>query len=250
MCDLFYLFLVGRMSDARETDVGRVSDGYWAGVGRKPDAQRRVKGLIAREKHRSIFIRLGDFRGMTKNGTTLGTVLQHVARAPLRSSLFHWMYTHHDEIIQALAGRRIEWAPLCATFQTDGLTDATGKPPTERRTRETWYQVRREISKHQRRKAALGNAGQTERVRAPKDWMPPVIPQSPSQTGPTQLKVIGSSGVAPTSAAEERPASLLTKPKTPEQLIAEVALKKAARDRTPEEKIAVLIAGQQARSYS
>ena len=55
-------------------------------------------------------------------------ILAQVERPYERSSLFEWLMTHHDEMVAAAGGRRIEWSRLRAEFAKEGLTDADGKP--------------------------------------------------------------------------------------------------------------------------
>ena len=49
-------------------------------------------------------------------------ILAQVERPYERSSLFEWLMTHHDEMVAAAGGRRIEWSRLCAEFAKEGLT--------------------------------------------------------------------------------------------------------------------------------
>ena len=83
---------------------------------------------------------------MESESKHLEALLVSLRRNEKRSPLFHWLAKHQDEILQALAGERIDWRTAVARFKEAGLTDATGKPPTPRTARETWYQVRRLIA--------------------------------------------------------------------------------------------------------
>jgi hypothetical protein len=63
-----------------------------------------------------------------------------------RSALFLWLVEHHDEILEAVGGGRIDWLGAVERFAEAGLTDATGKPASARRARATWYKVRRFVA--------------------------------------------------------------------------------------------------------
>jgi hypothetical protein len=72
------------------------------------------------------------------------TILERIARPNTRSSLFWWMLEHHDGVMQSAEGRRQDWKGLCATFQSQGLTDLDGNPANARTARMTWWRVRKE----------------------------------------------------------------------------------------------------------
>jgi hypothetical protein len=65
-----------------------------------------------------------------------------VQRNRLHSSLFRWMVEHHDDIVEAWNGERINWRTPCAALAELGLTDMRGKPTTKGNARETWRQAR------------------------------------------------------------------------------------------------------------
>jgi hypothetical protein len=71
-------------------------------------------------------------------------ILAQVERPYERSSLFEWLMTHHDEMVAAAGGRRIEWSRLCAEFAKVGLTGADRKPANAATARKTWQRVRKE----------------------------------------------------------------------------------------------------------
>jgi hypothetical protein len=71
-------------------------------------------------------------------------ILAQVERPYERSSLFEWLMTHHDEMVAAADGRRIEWSRLCGEFAKVGLTGADRKPANAATARETWQRVRKE----------------------------------------------------------------------------------------------------------
>jgi hypothetical protein len=95
---------------------------------------------------------------MAKDRSHIEAVLAAIARSDERSTLFHWMHEHHDELVAAAAGHRMRWKALTARLAEAGLRDATGKPATERTARETWYQVRRVVAKRRAAQAALHSA--------------------------------------------------------------------------------------------
>jgi hypothetical protein len=70
--------------------------------------------------------------------------LERIARPNTRSSLFWWLFEHHDAVMQSAEGRRQDWKGLCATFEFEGLTDLDGNPANARTARMTWWRVRKE----------------------------------------------------------------------------------------------------------
>jgi hypothetical protein len=88
-------------------------------------------------------------------------VLERIARPNTRSSLFWWLFEHHDAVMQSAEGRRLDWKGLRATFESEGLTDLDGKPATMRTARMTWWRVRKEKA----RIDALRAAERAERER-------------------------------------------------------------------------------------
>ena len=74
---------------------------------------------------------------MTNGRRQTKAILKAIARGEDRSSLFWWMVEHHDEILAAAEGRRIQWGTFCTEATRLGLTDTKGKPPTTRNARET-----------------------------------------------------------------------------------------------------------------
>lgn len=88
-------------------------------------------------------------------------ILAQVERPYERSSLFEWLMTHHDEMVAAAGGRRIEWSRLCAEFAKEGLTGADRKPVNAATARKTWQRVRKEHGRIE----ALRAAERAERER-------------------------------------------------------------------------------------
>ena len=81
-------------------------------------------------------------------------ILAQVERPYERSSLFEWLMTHHDEMVAAAGGRRIEWSRLCAEFAKEGLTGADRKPVNAATARKTWQRVRKEHARIEALRAA------------------------------------------------------------------------------------------------
>lgn len=71
-------------------------------------------------------------------------ILAQVERPYERSPLFEWLFEHHDDVIAAAAGRRVEWSRLCGEFESAGLTGRDGKPVNATTARKTWQRVRKE----------------------------------------------------------------------------------------------------------
>lgn len=64
-----------------------------------------------------------------------------------RSATFLWMKANHDTLTQALGKKRVSWERVCDWFAQLGLTDRSGKTPTQRNARETWYTVRKVVAR-------------------------------------------------------------------------------------------------------
>jgi hypothetical protein len=94
-----------------------------------------------------------------------GSIIDRVEMPYQRSKLFEWLLAHHDEMVAASAGRRVEWQRLCAEFAKDGLTDGEGNPANARTARMTWWRVRKEKA----RIDALRAAERAERERRAAD---------------------------------------------------------------------------------
>jgi hypothetical protein len=90
-----------------------------------------------------------------------GSIIGRVEMPYQRSKLFEWLLAHHDEMVVASAGRRVEWRRLCAEFAQEGLTDSAGNPANARTARMTWWRVRKEKA----RIDALRAAERAERER-------------------------------------------------------------------------------------
>jgi hypothetical protein len=94
-----------------------------------------------------------------------GSIIDRVEMPYQRSKLFEWLLAHHDEMVAASAGRRVEWRRLCAEFAKEGLTDGEGNPANARTARMTWWRVRKEKA----RIDALRAAERAERERRAAD---------------------------------------------------------------------------------
>ena len=90
-----------------------------------------------------------------------GSIIDLVERPYQRSKLFEWLLAHHDEMVAASGGRRVEWRRLCAGFAKEGLTDGLGNLANARTARMTWWRVRKEKA----RIDALRAAERAERER-------------------------------------------------------------------------------------
>ena len=128
---------------------------------------------------------------MSKSPAGLAAVLQAITRGPQRSSLFYWLYDHHDALVEAVAGRPIRWAPLCREFADLGLTDRTGKPASPAIARKTWRTVRREVAQQRRGQpeVRLTSIGPATPAKARSPLRPTPFPQArtvpePASRGP------------------------------------------------------------------
>jgi hypothetical protein len=88
-------------------------------------------------------------------------ILAQVERPYERSRLFEWLLAHHDEVISASGGRRMEWRRLCGQFESAGLVGRDGKAVNATTARKTWQRVRKEKA----RIDALRAAERAERER-------------------------------------------------------------------------------------
>jgi hypothetical protein len=123
---------------------------------------------------------------MTNGRRQTKAILKAIARGEDRSSLFWWMVEHHDEILAAAEGRRIQWGTFCTEATRLGLTDTKGKPPTTRNARETWRQARRAVEEARERamaKPRAGRPGSKYPSRISPDWRPRVVEQPRPEAG-------------------------------------------------------------------
>jgi hypothetical protein len=115
---------------------------------------------------------------METESNHLQRVLASLQRNEKRSPLFRWLAEHHDEILEAVSGERIDWATAAESFKQAGLTDATGKPATAKIARATWYKVRRWVAT-QRAHEQSPRPVKLLPSKMPKDSGPPIA------SGPT-----------------------------------------------------------------
>jgi hypothetical protein len=99
-------------------------------------------------------------------------VLERIARPNTRSSLFWWLFEHHDAVTQSAEGRRLDWKGLRATFEVQGLTDLDGKPATMRTARMTWWRVRKEKARIDALRAAERAERERRAAASPRRDMP------------------------------------------------------------------------------
>ena len=99
-------------------------------------------------------------------------VLERIARPNTRSSLFWWLFEHHDAVMQSAEGRRQDWKGLCATFESEGLTDLDGNPANARTARMTWWRVRKEKARIDALRAAERAERERRAAASPRRNMP------------------------------------------------------------------------------
>jgi hypothetical protein len=92
---------------------------------------------------------------MATDDEHLKTTLATFRRSEKRSELFSWLVEHHDDLLKAVGGGRVDWRTAAEWFKGIGLTDATGKPASPQRARATWYNVRQFVAKRRVGRAPL-----------------------------------------------------------------------------------------------
>ena len=126
------------------------------------------------------------------NRTGLAAILRKIEHPADRSTLFHWMVEHHDELTASADGARLVWADLCASFADMGLTCRTGQPATPAVARMTWYRARKFVA-HKRllaqRQALTG--------LAPRSLMPSASPRPRTPIEKTSPAVTAERTVGP-----------------------------------------------------
>lgn len=114
----------------------------------------------------------------------------HEISAPGHSPLYLWMRQNHDRIAAGLDGMRPSWRALATRLGEMKIYDGTGKAPTPKGARGTWYRVRRDL--------AAARARQTKsRDRE--------VPLQPGEIAPG---VVAARGTVPTAAAGLSPSGL------------------------------------------
>lgn len=125
------------------------------------------------------------------------------ARASTYSPLYRWLWAHHDALRDELGAPdlRGQWDRVAAALAGRGLTDGSGKAPTARTARETWWKVRRA-------RAARGAEAAPEPlappapVRATPPPRPPPVPveaedELPPLDGPYTFRLASPKGWTP-----------------------------------------------------
>lgn len=74
------------------------------------------------------------------------------------SPVYEWMLTTYPELRDALEQGSPNWTAVALALEEEGLTDRDGNPPTPETVAQTWYRVRRAVTKA---------AGRTEPARPP-----------------------------------------------------------------------------------
>jgi hypothetical protein len=141
---------------------------------------------------------------MTSYGKHLDLVLAKLRRSEKRSALFHWLAEHHDEMLEAAIGERIDWPALAKVFEEAGLTDATGKPATARTARATWYKVRRVVASR-RANEASARPVKIMPSRLPAEMRPAMGPVPASAPAAPMRAATPSAGDWPTASRSVQP---------------------------------------------
>ena len=147
---------------------------------------------------------------MDRHGKAIRAVVSAITKSSDRSPLFWWLKDHHDEIVAAAAGKRLQWESLRAQFEEAGLTDLTGKPPTAKTAKVTWQRVKQTVAQERARQAAEAarpkRVGATPPSRIPHKWRPEEVgsprPQQASQRSALPAPRARAGPPAPTKANE------------------------------------------------
>jgi hypothetical protein len=136
-------------------------------------------------KRRFLFARVArrlDPDAEPKGGERIGSmeiqargaraILARVERPYERSRLFEWLLAHHDEVISASGGRRMEWRRLCGQFESAGLVGRDGKAVSATTARKTWQRVRKEKARIDARRAAERAERERRAAASPRRDMP------------------------------------------------------------------------------
>lgn len=94
---------------------------------------------------------------MTKSKQPSIKLLLEQARERLgHHYLTDWLADNHDELVEHLAGRRVNWEIWLEVFKELNLTDRNGNPPTTGTARKAWLRVRTSRAKEPRSIMSLG----------------------------------------------------------------------------------------------
>ena len=110
---------------------------------------------------------VSDALDMKTKRAGLKAILRKIARPADRSSLFHWMVEHHDELLSKTNDTRLIWADLCVSFKELGLTNRDGQPATEMIARKTWYRARKPAAEKKARALTRAMTGLSPRSLMP-----------------------------------------------------------------------------------
>jgi len=126
---------------------------------------------------------------MKTKRTGVRALLKQVRQRPDRSSLFHWMVQHHDQMLAEADGGKLIWPELCVTFASLGLTNQKGEPANEPTARKTWERARKEVAEKRIRTARTAMTGPAPRSLMPSASSRARVPiettRSSSSTAPT-----------------------------------------------------------------
>jgi hypothetical protein len=139
--------------------VGRKRRFLFARVARRLDRDAEPTGVE----------RIGSMETQARGARA---ILAQVERPYERSKLFEWLLAHHDEVIRASSGRRMEWRRLCGQFESAGLVGRDGKAVSTTTARKTWQRVRKEKARIDALRAAERAERERRAAASPRRDMP------------------------------------------------------------------------------
>lgn len=160
------------------------------------------------------------------------------------------LHRYIAENFETLSGRNIgnggpTWEEITEVLNSRGQRNSRGEALTVIAVKRVFQRVARDSAS----KPVLQRKPEAPRVRAPASWQPPIVVRGNRAHLPPQPP-IAVPAAAGSGQRTEGKASLLTKPKSEAQRIADIAMTKHPQARTPEEKLAVMRAERERRSYS
>jgi hypothetical protein len=173
--------------------VGRKRRFLFARVARRLDRDAEPTGVE----------RIGSMETQARGARA---ILAQVERPYERSRLFEWMLAHHDEVISASGGRRIEWRRLCDQFESAGLVGRDGKAVNATTARKTWQRVRKEKARIDALRAAERAERERRAAASPRRDMPSQFRRG--EYGPPLATTDRSEGKAKLPATTARQAEL------------------------------------------
>ena len=145
----------------------------WTGLGREPRSKEiflfAPRAATVDPDARFAVVWIGAMQTRTRGASV---ILSRVEKPYERSTLFEWLLTHHDEMVAAAGGRRIEWIVFAPTFVTRGLPVATGGADQCRTARMTWWRVRKEHARIEALRAAERADRERRAAASPRRDMP------------------------------------------------------------------------------